>query len=56
KTDDPQAQILYEDRGHGNYMILSPDEIQPSKVSPEDPNGVWILEFDGSCSSAGSGA
>ncbi|KAH9303049.1 hypothetical protein KI387_014632, partial [Taxus chinensis] len=56
KTDDPKAQILYEDRGHGNYMILSPDEIRPCKISPKDPNGVWVLEFDGSCSSAGSGA
>ncbi|KAH9320026.1 hypothetical protein KI387_021795, partial [Taxus chinensis] len=56
KIDDPKAQILYEDMGHGNYMIMSPEEIQLPKVSPKDPNGVWILEFDGSCSSAGSGA
>ncbi|KAH9320327.1 hypothetical protein KI387_022096, partial [Taxus chinensis] len=54
--DDPKAKILYEDMGHGNYMIMSPDEIQPPKASPKDPNGVWILEFDGSCSSASSGA
>ncbi|KAH9326484.1 hypothetical protein KI387_006662, partial [Taxus chinensis] len=56
KTDDPKAQILYEDIGHGNYMIMSQDEAKLPKGVIHDPNGIWTLEFDGSCSSAGSGA
>ncbi|KAH9326530.1 hypothetical protein KI387_006708, partial [Taxus chinensis] len=55
KTDDPKAQILYEDKGHGNYMIMSEDEASLPK-GVLYPNGIWNLEFDGSYSLAGSGA
>ncbi|KAH9310836.1 hypothetical protein KI387_025871 [Taxus chinensis] len=55
KIDDPKAQILYEDIGHGNYMIMSQDEASlPKEVIPNS-NGIWTLEFDGICSSASSG-
>ncbi|KAH9288746.1 hypothetical protein KI387_032863, partial [Taxus chinensis] len=56
KTNDPKAQILYEDIGHGNYMIMSQEETSLLKGVLFDPNGVWTLEFDGSFSSASSGA
>ncbi|KAH9313379.1 hypothetical protein KI387_028414, partial [Taxus chinensis] len=41
KTDNPKAQILYEDIGHGNYMIMSEDEVKDPKGVINDPNGVW---------------
>ncbi|KAH9321808.1 hypothetical protein KI387_016447, partial [Taxus chinensis] len=53
---DPKAQILYEDIGHGNYMIMSQEETNLSKGVFLDPNGVWTLEFDGRYSLPGSGA
>ncbi|KAH9318838.1 hypothetical protein KI387_020607, partial [Taxus chinensis] len=56
KPDDPKVKILYEDMGHGNYMIMSLEEIQIPKGVLHDPNEVWILEFDGSCSLASSRA
>ncbi|KAH9305631.1 hypothetical protein KI387_010035, partial [Taxus chinensis] len=56
KTNDPKAQILYADIGHGNYMIMSQDEANHPKEVFLAPNGIWTLEFDGRCSSAGSGA
>ncbi|KAH9310135.1 hypothetical protein KI387_038046, partial [Taxus chinensis] len=52
-TYDPKAQILYEDIGLGNYKIMSQDEVERPKVVPHDPNSIWNLEFEGSCSSAG---
>ncbi|KAH9304984.1 hypothetical protein KI387_009388, partial [Taxus chinensis] len=55
-TDDPKAQILYLDIGHGNYMIMSQEETSLPKGVLFDPNGVWTLEFDRSCSSTSSGA
>ncbi|KAH9319022.1 hypothetical protein KI387_020791, partial [Taxus chinensis] len=54
KSDDPKAQIIYEDIGHGNYMIMSEDEASLPKGVIHDPNGIWTLEFDGSFSSASS--
>ncbi|KAH9310005.1 hypothetical protein KI387_037916, partial [Taxus chinensis] len=56
KTDDPKAsQTLYANIGHGNYMIMSQDEEKSPKGVIHDPNGIWALEFDRSCSLAGSG-
>ncbi|KAH9328552.1 hypothetical protein KI387_000660 [Taxus chinensis] len=54
KSDDPKAQILFEDASFGNYFMTS--EIPTVDVEEEDPNAIWTLEFDGSCSTTGSGA
>ncbi|KAH9313038.1 hypothetical protein KI387_028073, partial [Taxus chinensis] len=54
KSDDPKAQILFEDASFGNYFMTS--EIPIVDVEEEDPNAIWTLEFDGSCSTSGSGA
>ena len=65
KLDDTKAQILYQELKFGNYMLFTEgdmneqiNENQVTKVSNEnkDVSGVWTLEFDGSCTSVGSGA
>ena len=65
KSDDPKAQILYQELEFGNYMLFtkenSSDQINGSqgKMVPDekkDASGIWTLEFDGSCASSGSRA
>jgi hypothetical protein len=64
KSDDPKAQILYQELEFGNYMLYtvdSADEDETEVVKSENPEEnnepqIWTLEFDGSCSSSGSGA
>ncbi|KAH9305236.1 hypothetical protein KI387_009640, partial [Taxus chinensis] len=40
KIDDPKAQILYADIGHGNYMVMSQGETNP--VGGKSSNGFGI--------------
>lgn len=65
KSNDPKAQILYQELEFGNYMLFTEedsskqkDENQSEKVSKrnKDVSGIWKLEFDGSYASARSGA
>ena len=65
KSDDPKAQILYQELEFGNYMLFteeesgkkineSQDEQVPDKK--KDASGIWTLKFDGSCASSKFGA
>ena len=65
KSDDPKAQILYQDLEFGNYMLFTKEDSskkingsQDEKVFDEDIDtyDIWTLEFDGSCASSGSRA
>lgn len=40
KTDEPKDQMLYEDIGHGNYMVMFETKTKFSKVVQDDPNGI----------------
>lgn len=53
-SDNPKAQILYEECQFGNYIILPEKPREGDLVSSEE--ALWVLEFDGSCSNLGSGA
>ena len=57
KSDDPKAQILYQELEFGNYTLFTEkgldeqrDENQSGRVPNEnkDAVGIWTLEFDGS--------
>jgi hypothetical protein len=65
KSDDPKAQILYQELEFGNYMLFTEESLSEERSESPDERascegsnltGVWTLEFDGSCSSSGSGA
>ena len=65
KSDDPKAQILYQELEFSNYMLFTEEdsgkqmnESQSEKVPDEnkDVSGIWTLEFDRSCASSGSRA
>lgn len=56
KSDDPRAQILYVDTGHGTYMMTSTEEDVVELLMPDIANELWSMDFDGSSSSSGSGA
>lgn len=56
KFDDPKAQILYQEMECGYYMMFfdfnTPEE-EPKYIQDQ---GIWTLEFDGSCATAKSRA
>ncbi|XP_059077939.1 uncharacterized protein LOC131876533 [Cryptomeria japonica] len=54
-SDDPKAQISYQDFGFGNYMILTDPQDESILLDASKSNELWYMEFDGSCSSSGSG-
>ena len=63
KSDDPKAQILYQELEFGNYMLFAEDilnerEIEGSKMKAlseeKESSSMWTFEFDGSCSSSRS--
>ena len=65
KSDDPKAQILYQELEFSNYMLFTKESLNKNRnkdlneeVSCEEKDlvGIWTLEFDGSCSSSGSDA
>ena len=63
KSDDPKAQILYQELEFGNYMIFTKESLKEDRNEDsneeasrkDDSSDIWTLEFDGSCSSSGSG-
>ncbi|XP_059074917.1 uncharacterized protein LOC131874961 [Cryptomeria japonica] len=55
-TDDPKAKILYQECNFGNYMILSDNGVIAAAHQSQRANELWGMEFDGSCSTSGSGA
>lgn len=56
KSDDPRAEILYVETGPGTYMMSSKKESVPEILAPDISAELWIMQFDGSSSSSGSGA
>ncbi|XP_057845361.2 uncharacterized protein LOC131054782 [Cryptomeria japonica] len=54
-TDDPKAQILYQECDFGSYMILSDNGVIASAHQSQRANEIWGMEFDGSCLASGSG-
>ncbi|XP_059070549.1 uncharacterized protein LOC131860188 [Cryptomeria japonica] len=52
---DPKAQILYHYYQFGNYMILSDSEVDGYSSQNEEKEGLWLMEFDGSCVTSRSG-
>ena len=52
-SDDPKSQILYQEIDFSNYLIMSKNEEVGMQSDVVD--FPWILEFDGSCCSSGSG-
>lgn len=54
-SDDPKAQILYQDCGFGNYMISTDPQDESMLLDAGKSNELWSMEFDGSCSSSRSG-
>ncbi|XP_057824544.2 uncharacterized protein LOC131036635 [Cryptomeria japonica] len=54
-SDDPRAQILYHDCQFGNYMILSDNEVEEDSSQIEGKESLWLMEFDISCATLGSG-
>ena len=63
KSDDPKAQILYQELEFGNYILFTEESLNDDRNEAlneeasckEDSSGIWTLEFDGSCSSSGFG-
>lgn len=55
-SDNPKAHILFEETEFGNYLIFSTDEKKEKEESNITNDSLWIMEFDGSCASSGSGA
>jgi len=55
KSGDPRAYILFVETGPDTYMCTSSEEECSNLISPNLLNELWTLEFDGSCSNAGSG-
>lgn len=55
-SEDPKSQILYHECEFGNYLLFSNDSKNMSGDVDDHTAGLWIMEFDGSCASAGSGA
>lgn len=53
--DDPEAQILYQERNFGNYMILSNNGVIAAAHQSQRANELLGMEFDGSFSASGSG-
>lgn len=54
-SDDRKAQILYHECKFGNYMILSDNEVSGSVSQSGAKENLWLMEFDGSCVTSGSG-
>lgn len=53
-SDNPKAQILYEECHFGNYLILA-DLEKDVEASFQKEEGIWKMEFDGNCSNSSSG-
>ncbi|XP_059066204.1 uncharacterized protein LOC131857547 [Cryptomeria japonica] len=51
-SDNPKAQILFQECEFGNHLILAPDE-KGLKEIVDDHGGLWHMEFDGSCPNSG---
>jgi hypothetical protein len=46
----------YIDAGIGNYVVLSPEQVDPLKQEEENYfQEFWKMSFDGACSKYGSG-
>ena len=65
KSDDPKAKILYQELEFGNYMLFTEQSLnentgedlnEGAPCVEKDLTSICTLEFDGSCSSSGSGA
>lgn len=49
-SDDPKSHILYLEYDFSNYMIFSDSQNENSMLEPKCSDNIWIMEFDGSCS------
>ncbi|XP_059070809.1 uncharacterized protein LOC131860413 [Cryptomeria japonica] len=54
-SDNPKAQILFQECEFGNYLILALGEKKTDEAIDE-LDELWQMEFDGSCANSSSGA
>lgn len=53
--DNPKAQILFQECEFGNYLVLALGE-KKTDEAVDELDGLWQMEFDGSCANSGLGA
>ena len=54
KSNDPKAQIIYQEMEHGNYMMFFYFNTLEEESKPSNDQGIWMLGFDVICASTGS--
>lgn len=56
KSNDPKAQIQYQELEFGNYMLFNKLPLIEEEENPTDGSHIRILEFDGRYTFTGSKA